>query len=87
MRAVQKALDKNFGYSLALLPSNPMPAAPGSGGSAGSATASSDYIVFNALRSPQLQHELAENSPNAAWMGFVFVVLHCINSMPGASTV
>ena len=93
MRAVQMALEQSFGYSLALLPPAPANSSaaaaaargvPSSSSSASAAT--SDYVVFNSLHSPQLQHELAEASPNAAYMGFVFVVLHCINSQPGAST-
>ena len=80
--AAKRALEKNFGLTLTIMSTNN--SGSNSGGSSGSGTA--DYIVFNSLRSPVLQNILAETSPNAAWMGFVFVVLQCIHAQPGEST-
>ena len=44
-----------------------------------------EFIVFNALRSPQLQDILADTASkqDSAWLGFVFVVLQIVNSSAG----
>lgn len=44
-----------------------------------------EFIVFNALRSPQLQDILADTAleQDSAWLGFVFVVLQIVNSSAG----
>lgn len=47
----------------------------------------SEFILFNSLRSPQLQDILADSASEhrSAWIGFVFVVLQIINSSAGKS--
>ena len=44
-----------------------------------------EFIVFNALCSPQLQDILSDaaSARDSAWIGFVFVVLHIVNSSAG----
>lgn len=44
-----------------------------------------EFIVFNSLRSPQLQDILADSASEqqSAWMGFVFVVLQIVNASAG----
>ncbi len=78
LRETQKALSERFGMCFCLLPPD-----NGLSGTGASTAASAAYMMFNELRSPQLQRLLAENNPDAPYMGFVFVVLHCIHCASG----
>ena len=48
----------------------------------GASKTGAEFILFNGLRSPQLQDMLADSASvnNKAWMGFVFVILQIVNS-------
>ncbi len=81
----KKELKKSFGYDLS---SRFTAQEPTEVKGASRASTSTEFILFNGLRSAQLQDILADAASvnNKAWMGFVFVVLQIINSSAAKTT-
>ena len=73
---VKTELKNSFGYDLSSkfsVQDTSVKGAPKTG---------AEFILFNGLRSPQLQDMLADSASvnNKAWMGFAFVILQIVNS-------
>jgi hypothetical protein len=73
LKVVKEELKENFGYSLTCRADPTI------------AKESNEFVLFNALHGPHLQDLLADGSSvqKSAWLGFVFVVLQCVNSSAG----
>jgi len=86
LRNAQFALDSCFGLTLYALPDiKAIPTADGSGCGGVGNTSAAQFLVFNALRSVQVQaiHADNMNSQGTAYMAFVFIVLQAIHTAPG----
>lgn len=86
LKNAQLVLDSCFGLTLYALPDIKAGATIGGSGCGGVGTSSAgSFMVFNALRSAQVQALHAESCRphDVAFMAFVFVVLQAIHASPG----